>query len=130
MTKALGSIYSAESIHSNWNVEKPLVEKKDAFSFDYPHFNRITHFNKDTAIITGYIETDENSSQNGGYYYENNGPWQLPFSLMYKDKIYNCYDVNFAKFANDSLPEEFMSKGFFENWRLIMRIADYLYSVQ
>ena len=56
LTTAIGNTYYTNNIDSTWHYGKPLIEKKeDDFGIGNPHLDRISFFNNDTAILTGYI---------------------------------------------------------------------------
>lgn len=61
-------------------------------------------------------------------YYVNTLPWNLPWKYEYKGLNFNCYNIEFSKFINSCLPDNFMDKEVFDNRILIMRIADHLYN--
>lgn len=81
LTTATGNMYYSNSINSNWYYGKPIFEADtgNVFNFDGPHLDRISFFNKDTALISGYINLSKESYDKGGYYLTKDGgiTWQL-----------------------------------------------------
>jgi len=49
------------------------------------------------------------------------------FKRLYYSNDFGVYDIEFSKFINACIPDNFMCKGVFDNSRLIMDIADYLW---
>jgi hypothetical protein len=154
-TTAIGNTYFTNSIDSNWHYGygKPLLKAEDDYGFDHPYFDRVSFFNNDTAIITGYISHSEKGLEKNGYYRttdageswellnyggnswiytvfvdETGNVWmgELPKQLYYSND-FGVYDIEFSKFINACIPDNFMGKGVFDNSRLIMEIADYLW---
>lgn len=68
LTTYLGEIYYANSIDSNWHYGQlnPPKEEDDYLGLSYPDLDRISFFNADTAIMTGFINSKEGSKN--GYY--------------------------------------------------------------
>lgn len=74
----LGNIYHTENIDSNWHYDHldtlPTKEKYDYMSWYHPTLDRISFFNADTAIMTGYMySTREFSNPKNGYYRTTDG---------------------------------------------------------
>ena len=61
-------------------------------------------------------------------YYTNTLPWNLPWKFEYKGLHFNCYNIEFSRFINSCIPDDFMNKNVFDNRFLIMEIADYLWN--
>lgn len=79
LTTAVGKTYYCNHIDSVWHYGTPLYFSSDLF-FDYgPDLDRITFFNKDTAILTGYISFDKERIIKDGYYLTKDGgqTWEL-----------------------------------------------------
>lgn len=55
-------------------------------------------------------------------------PWHLPWKFEINGQYFNCYNIDFSRFTDNSIPEDFMSKEVFDNKYLIMEIADYLHT--
>jgi len=69
LVTAMGNTYYTDNIDSNWHYGKPLFEKsEDDYSVNNPHLERISFFNKDTAIMTGYISISKKEYRKNGYY--------------------------------------------------------------
>lgn len=79
LTSAIGKTYYTEHIDSNWHYGPPIFKAKEDYQPGDPHFDRISFFNEDTAIITGYISADKKTSKKNGYYRTTDGgkSWQL-----------------------------------------------------
>jgi hypothetical protein len=79
LTTAVGKTYYCDDIDSNWHYGKPIYFSKDMFYNFAPTLERISFFNKDTAIITGYISFDEDGLEKNGYYYTKDAgaTWEL-----------------------------------------------------
>ncbi len=77
LVTAMGNTYFTGRIDSNWHIGKPLTDKKDEFDPSNPSLDRISYFNKDTAIMTGYISFNE--KEKNGYYLTNDAgnTWKL-----------------------------------------------------
>lgn len=80
LVTAIGNTYYTNNIDSNWHYGNPIFEK-DENNFSYlnsPNLDRISFFNKDTAIMTGYISGNEKSRKSGYYFTKDAGnTWQL-----------------------------------------------------
>jgi len=68
LVTAIGNTYFTNNIDSNWHYGQPLFEKTDDYSFNSPNLERISFFNNDTAILTGYISLNKKESRQNGYY--------------------------------------------------------------
>lgn len=79
LVTAVGKTYYCDDIDSNWHYGKPIYFSKDMFYNFAPTLERISFFNKDTAIITGYISFDEDVLKKNGYYYTKDAgaTWEL-----------------------------------------------------
>jgi len=55
-------------------------------------------------------------------------PWNLPWQFEYNGLHFNSYNVEFSRFIDTCIPDNFRDKGFFDNSILIMEIADYLWN--
>jgi hypothetical protein len=77
LVSAVGNSYYTNSIDSNWHYGP--FKRGDEDLYGSPHFDRISFFNKDTAILTGYISAKENGNSKNGYYRTTNGgkDWKL-----------------------------------------------------
>lgn len=67
LVTAMGNLYYTDGIDSNWHTVPPIFKSTDEYGIGDPHFDRITFFNKDTAILTGYI-SDRMDKKKSGYY--------------------------------------------------------------
>ncbi|MFA7327047.1 MAG: hypothetical protein WC121_10315 [Candidatus Kapaibacterium sp.] len=92
LTTGDGNIYYTENIYSNWHYGDKLFESEGKYKGNDPHFDRITFFNNDTAIISGYISANaENYPMNGYYFSENSGiDWELK-KYVGKSWVYTTY---------------------------------------
>ena len=84
LTTYMGGIYYTNSIDSNWHYGRldPSAEddKEDYLSLKKPNLNRISFFNADTAIMTGFMHFfDDWKSPYDGYYRTTDGgrTWEL-----------------------------------------------------
>ncbi|RZL44410.1 MAG: hypothetical protein EOP00_19990 [Pedobacter sp.] len=116
LVNAMGNAYYTESIHSNWHHKKPFFKSKD--DFDNPHFDRISFFNKDTAILTGYISVSQSEYKKNGFYSTQDGgqTWKL---LDYGGDSW-IYDVFVDKrgyaWMGGSSGDIYFSKDYGQNW--------------
>lgn len=74
------------------------------------------------------VNHEGDSIQVSKQYYEQRLPWHLPLTFEYNGLIFKSYNIEFARFVDECIPQEFFDKELFDNSRLIMEIADYLYS--
>jgi hypothetical protein len=82
LTTGDGRTYFSENIDSNWHYGKPLFKEDkelDYFGLNYPWLDRITFFNKDTAIMSGYISVKRGDFYHNGIYYTKNAgkTWKM-----------------------------------------------------
>lgn len=84
LTTYMGGIYYTNSIDSNWHYGRldPSAEdgEEDYFGLNKPNLNRISFFNADTAIMTGFMNfSDDWKSPYDGYYRTTDGgrTWEL-----------------------------------------------------
>lgn len=69
LTSATGKTYYTNNIDSNWHYGQPLFENDpNGYNWNEPHLDRITYFNTDTAIMTGYIAFNQKTYRKNGYY--------------------------------------------------------------
>ena len=61
-------------------------------------------------------------------YYVETLPWNLPWKFEYNGQHFNCYNIDFSRLVNSCIPDDFTDKGVFNNSRLIMKVADYLWN--
>ncbi|MGE3801549.1 MAG: WD40/YVTN/BNR-like repeat-containing protein [Candidatus Kapaibacterium sp.] len=73
-----GETFYTTNIDSSWHSGLPSSELIEKYYLT-PHFERISFFNKDTGILTGYISTDSNRISSNGYYLTIDGgnSWEL-----------------------------------------------------
>ncbi len=73
-----GEIFYCNHVDSTWHCHPNFKDTTDGFSIDNPLFERVSFFNKDTAIITGYISATQGSSDKNGYFLTTDGgiTWQ------------------------------------------------------
>ena len=84
LTTYMGGIYYTNSIDSNWHYGRldPSAEdgEEDYLGLNKPNLNRISFFNADTAIMTGFMHfSDDWKSPYDGYYRTTDGgrTWAL-----------------------------------------------------
>lgn len=84
LTTYMGGIYYTNSIDSNWHYGRldPSAEdgEEDYLDLNKPNLNRISFFNADTAIMTGFMQfSDDWKSPYDGYYRTTDGgrTWEL-----------------------------------------------------
>ncbi|MEO1450081.1 MAG: hypothetical protein AAFV07_11170, partial [Bacteroidota bacterium] len=77
LTTATGEVHFAEHIDSTWHTAAPIFLLDSNDYWRTPRLDRVSFFNSDTAIITGYISHDK-STQNGFFRTEDGGKsWEL-----------------------------------------------------
>ena len=119
LVTAIGNIYYTENIVSNWHYGNPIFEKEEGdFGLNSPTLDRISFFNKDTAIITGYISGNEKSRKSGYYLTKDAGKtWKL---LDYGGNAW-IYDVFVDNKGNawmgGSSGEIFFSDDYGQHWK-------------
>lgn len=55
-------------------------------------------------------------------------PWNLPWIIEYRGFKFNCYNIEFSRYINSCIPENYYYKEAFDNKYLIMSIANYLWN--
>lgn len=93
LTSISGKMYYTNNISENWHYGDSLENAETGRSYvRQPHLERISFFNKDTAIISGYISADKEGIHQNGYYLTKNAgkSWEL---LNFGDDtwVYNAY---------------------------------------
>ena len=119
LVTAIGNIYYTNNIDSNWHYGKSFSDPEDELILYSPHLERISFFNKDTAIMTGYISVNKEESKKNGYYLTKDGgkTWEL---LDYGGDswIYNTFvDKNGNAWMGGSSGEIYFSNDFGEHWK-------------
>lgn len=136
LVTAIGNIYYTDNIDSNWHYGKSLIKKKDDYYALNPHLERISFFNKDTAILTGCISSDSKNEygNNGGYYLTTDAGknWKLLdhggnswIYTIYADREGNAWMGSFSK-------ELYYSNDFGKSWttkKLPYKSCDRTYSI-
>jgi len=119
LVTAIGNTYYTDNIDSNWHYGKPLFEKEtDDYSTNNPHLERISFFNKDTAILTGYISANKKEYKKNGYYLTKDAgkTWKL-FDFGGDSWIYNTFvDKNGNVWMGGSSGDIYFSKDFGQHW--------------
>ncbi len=118
LVTAIGNTYYTDNIDSNWHYGKPIFESTDEFGFDNPNLDRISFFNKDTAIMTGYISVSKKEYKKNGYYLTKNAgkTWEL-LDFGGDTWIYNVFvDKQGSAWMGGSSGEIFFSKDFGQHW--------------
>ena len=84
LTTYMGGLYYTNSIDSNWHYGRldssAVDDEEDYLGLNKPNLNRISFFNADTAIMTGYFHfSDDWKSPYDGYYRTTDGgrTWEL-----------------------------------------------------
>ncbi|WP_299684366.1 hypothetical protein [uncultured Dokdonia sp.] len=79
LTSAVGTMYFTNTIDTNWHYGDTSFQSDDEFGIGGPFLERISFFNKDTAIMTGYIPANDEKEKNNGYYLTHDGgkTWEL-----------------------------------------------------
>lgn len=131
---SIGNTYYTNNIDSNWHYGNPLFEQADEFSVSNPNIDRVSFFNKDTAIMTGYISGSKERLSNGYYLTKDAGKtWKL---LDYGGNswIYTIHtDKNGNAWIGGSSKELYYSNNFGQNWttfKLPYKSSDRTYSIQ
>lgn len=118
LVTAVGNIYYTDNIDSNWHYGKPIFESKDEYGLGSPNLDRISFFNKDTAIMTGYISVSEKEYKKNGYYLTKDAgkTWKL-LDFGGDSWIYNAFvDKQGNAWMGGSSGEIFFSKDFGQHW--------------
>lgn len=79
LTSGSGNTFFTNSIDSNWHYGPSLAKENKGNVLYSPNLDRISFFNSDTAIITGYISSKKNDHSKGGFFRTTNGgkSWDL-----------------------------------------------------
>ena len=125
LVTSMGDIYYANNIYSSFHRSQKLtykIEKKNKINNDYPRLDRISFFNNDTAIITGYIQSDSNeySNQNGYYLTENRTKdcKRLCFEKKESEWIYDVFIIsNGLAWMGGSSGNILFTSNFGKSWR-------------
>lgn len=121
LVTGLGRTYYTESIDSNWHYGKPLFKAKSSFDFSSTTFERISFFNKDTALLTGYMSSSKKPNAQSGYYLTQNAgkKWRLLdyggdswIYAIHTDKNGNAWMGGLSK-------ELYYSNNFGQSWKTI-----------
>ncbi|MCZ2356127.1 MAG: hypothetical protein LC115_05470 [Bacteroidia bacterium] len=118
LVTAIGNIYYTDNIDSNWHYGKPIFESPDELGLGNPHLERISYFNKDTAIMTGYISVSKKEYKKNGYYLTKDAgkTWKL-LDFGGDSWIYNVFvDKQGNAWMGGSSGEIFFSKDFGQHW--------------
>lgn len=121
LTTATGNLYYSENIDSDWHNGPALFQSNAELIFNQPHFERISFFNKDTAILTGYISADEKESAKNGIYLTQDGgrSWKL-IDFGGDSWIYTaCVDKNGNAWMGGSSGDIHFSQDFGQNWNVL-----------
>lgn len=118
LVTAIGNIYYTNDIDSNWHYGQSIFQSTNEFGLDRPHLERISFFNKDTAIMTGYISVNKDDNSKNGLYFTKDGgnSWTL---LDYGGDswIYDSFiDKNGNAWIGGSSGYIYYSKDFGQHW--------------
>lgn len=121
LVTAIGKTYFTDNIDSNWHYGKPIFHSNDELGLGDPHLERISFFNKDTAILTGYISVSKEKYKKNGYYLTKDAgkTWKL---LGYGGDswIYTIYsDKNGNAWMGGLQKELYYSNDFGHSWTTI-----------
>jgi hypothetical protein len=121
LVTAIGNIYYTDNIDSNWHYGNPVFEKDedDYFTFNAPNLDRISFFNKDTAILTGYISGNKKEYRKSGYYLTKDAgkTWKL-LDFCGDSWIYNTFiDKKGNAWMGGSSGEIFFSDNYGQHWK-------------
>lgn len=122
LVTATGNTYYTNSIDSNWHYGNPIFwVKKKYDSFDSPTLERISFFNENMAILTGYISKDTSIFyRKDGYYRTINGgeSWEL-LDFGGESWIYTAFSDNAGNaWLGGSCKQFFISQDFGKTWKL------------
>lgn len=117
LTSARGQMYHSPGTMNNWSYEKEVAP--DARSFIKPTLERITFFNADTAIMTGYIQSNAETRESSGYYLTCNGGKSWELKDFGKDEwIYDVFvDPTGKAWMGGSDGNILYSKDFGQSWK-------------
>lgn len=118
LVTAVGNIYYTDNIYSNWHYKKPIFESTDELRLNSPHLDRISFFNNDVAIMTGYISGSMDNNKKSGYYLTKNAgkTWDL-LDFGGDSWIYNVFvDKQGNSWMGGSSGEIYFSKDFGFHW--------------
>jgi len=120
LVSAMGETYYSNGIDSDWHyVMKSEKTKYPAIaSLDAAQMERVTFFDKDRAIITGYISSNPKDFTKDGYYRTTDGgkTWTL-LSYGGNSWIYDaCADARGNMWMGGSSGDIFYSHDFGEHW--------------
>ncbi len=134
LVTAVGKTYYCNHIDSVWHYGKPIYVSKDEFYNFAPILERISFFNKDTAIITGHIIFDEEDMKHNGYYYTKDAgeTWELR-NYNGDSWIYTIYsDKNGNAWMGGLFKELYFSNDFGITWKtkkLRYKLSDRTYGI-
>ena len=118
LTTAMGNTYYTDNIDSNWHHGELMSEPDSRYSYSNPSLGRISFFNKDTAIMTGYISVNKEESKKNGYYLTKDAgsTWQL-LDFGGNSWIYNVFvDKQGNAWMGGSSGEIYFSSDFGQHW--------------
>ncbi|MFZ4477090.1 MAG: WD40/YVTN/BNR-like repeat-containing protein, partial [Saprospiraceae bacterium] len=134
LVTALGNTYYTNRIDSNWHYGKPVFKSTEELDSDHPGLDRISFFNKDTAIMTGYISVEKKGHNNNGFYLTQDGGanWKL---LDYGGNscIYTAYtDKQGNAWLGGQSKEIYYSGDFGQHWKTLklpFKRSDRIYGI-
>ena len=113
-----GKTYCTSNIDSTWHCNNSLFP--DSANCDFPELDNASFFNKDTAIITGYISVDGLGLKNGLYVTIDGGrSWKL-VDYGGNDWIYDAFvDKQGHAWIGGSSGNIYYSKDFGQHWTIL-----------
>ena len=120
-----GKIYCAENIYSSFKTINHLfysIDSIDDYNSEYPNLDRISFFNNDTAVITGYIQSSKKGYSNqNGYYFTTNSAIDvknLCFDKRGDEYIYDVFSMsNGNAWMGGSEGNVYYTSNFGKSWK-------------
>lgn len=135
LVTALGKAYFAEHIDSNWHYGPLFFAEDKILGAHHPHFDRISFFNKDTALLTGSIAANDSLWWKGNGYYrtlDGGKTWKL-MNYGGNERIYTVYtDTLGNAWMAGSSQSLYYSHNFGNGWKevqLPFSISDRIHSI-
>ncbi|MFN3195909.1 MAG: WD40/YVTN/BNR-like repeat-containing protein [Chlorobiota bacterium] len=119
LTTSMSRTYYTRGIDSLWYKGDSFHDTLDIYSAGNPNLDRISFFNKDTAILTGYISAKENDFRKNGYYLTADaGKTWVKSDFGGRQWIYDVYTNNNGQaWMGGSSGNIFYTSDFGKNWK-------------